>query len=507
MSFELKKERVRTGCKLKETSFEQKVDMDITLPDYCADIKKILRCTVEPGVHTVSLSGERVSAKGTGTVRVVYLAEGDKIDVYEKNCDLSSFASLKDISPEAAVTALSAVDFVNCRAVSQRKISVNASVSTIFTCYGAREEIYALEDENGIIQVKKKKAVCENNLGFFEKTFDMAETVALNSEHPPVEKILYCSSHITNVSHKLSQGKLLLKGDAVTKICYLTEKGIHMFSHSMPVSQIIDLRQAPDTALCKIKLRVCQRLCSVKADSSGSNRLVDIALRVSAFIEAYEKKELEVITDCYCTDYEIKESFEKPQLICPVREINETRQIKGELELSSPIKEISFAACPVITKNVKCTEDDVHFDCSALIFIMYTDENGVACCQEKNLDFDFSYSVVKKCTDPFGAFSLEVTGVSVNGFSKDRAELTVDFTVSGNVSCNYERKILRQLTVFDERPVKSGEAALTLYFADKGEKLWDIARAHNSTIELIMQENSLKTQLVGEKAMLMIPCV
>lgn len=510
MSCELKKDCVRTGRKLKETSFEQKIDMDITLPDYCADIKKILKCSVEPGVHTVSRSGERVNAKGTGTVRVVYLAEGDKIDVYEKNCDLSSTASFKDITPETAITAFAAVDFVNCRAVSQRKIAVNASVSTIFYCYVAKEESYAMKNEKDNIQAKTEKISCENNLGFFEKTFDMAETVALNSEHPTVGKIIDCSSRILNVSHKLSQGKLLIKGDAVTDIRYLTDDGkntIHAFSHSMPISQIIDLRQVPDDALCKIRLRVCQRLCSCKADSSGSNRLVDIALRVSAFIEGFEKKELEVITDCYCTAYEIKESFEKPDFLCPIREINEPGQIKGELELSSEAKEICFVSCTGISYDIKCTEDKAKFDCSALMFIMYIDENGVPCCQEKNLDFEFDYAIVKKCGEPFGSFSIESAGVTLNSFSKDKAELTLDFNISGNVYGNYDGKILRSLTVFDDKPLKNGEAALTLYFADKGEQLWNIAREHNSSVELIMKENGIKGQTVAEKSMLLIPCV
>ena len=510
MSLELKKEYIRTGRKLKETSCEQKLDMEISLPDYCADIKKILRCTVTPGVHTVSLSGERASAKGTGTVRVIYLAEGDKIDVYEKSCELSSAAVLKDISPDMTVTAEAVADFVNCRALSQRKININSGISTIYSCFGAVQEQYAVKDEKNIIQVKNEKISCENSLGFFEKTFDLSETVALNSEHPAVGKIVSCSSRVINESHKLSQGKLLIKGDAVTDICYLTEGGkneLHCFSHSMPISQIVDLRQVPDSALCRIRLKVSQQLCSVKTDSSGSNRLVDISLRVSAFIVAYEKTEREVITDCYCTQYEAEEVFEKPLLICPVREINEARQIKGEIELSSPAKEISFVRCTEITKNIKCDENGAYFDCSALVFIMYIDENGVPCCQEKNLNFDFSYSLVKKCSNPVAAFWVECTDISAVRTVGDKAEITLDFNVSGNVYGNYDGRILKSLTAFEDKPKQNGSAALTVYFADKGEMLWDIARDHNSTVELIMKENALKGQTVTENIMLMIPCV
>jgi len=509
MSSELKKDGIKTGKKLKEVSHEQRIDMDITLPDYCADIKKILRCTLMPGVHTVSLSGERASAKGTGTVRVIYLAEGDKTDAFEKNVDLSSSVQLKELSPEAVVTACCAVDFVNCRAVSQRKISISASVSTIFSLFGWDEDFYALSDGKGSIQVKKEKLMFENHLGFFEKIFDLAETVSLAGEHPPVGKIISCSCRILNPSHKLSSGKLLVKGDAVTDICYIPEKSentFHTLSHSMPISQIIDLRDVPDAADCNVRLRTCQLLCSVKADSSGSNRLVDVNLRVSAFVHATEKKECEVITDCYCTQFETKESFDLPGFLCPVREISEARQAKGEAELSSPVREICFAKCLEISKNVRYTEDKVQFDCSALVLIMYIDDKGVPCLAEKNLDFDFSYSIVKKCTEPFGSFDVEPVSFSGAVSAVDKVELMLDYFVSGKAYCSCERKILKELSVFEDKPKKSDDAALTLYFTDKGESLWDIARSHNTTVSLIMEENGLKSDSVKENVMLMIPC-
>ena len=509
MSCELKKEGIKTGKKLKEASAEQRIDLDITLPDYCADIKKILRCSIMTGVHSVSVSGERVSTKGTGIVRVIYLAEGDKTDVFEKSVDLSSAVQLRELSPDTVVTAHSVVDFVNCRAVSQRKISISASVSTIFSLYGSGEDFFAVADEDCDIQSRREKTVCENHLGFFEKTFDLAETVSLAGEHPPVGKIISCAGHVVNPAYKLSGGKLLVKGDAVTDICYIPEKSentFHTLSHTMPISQIIDLRDVPDTAGCAVSLRVCQQLCTPKADSSGSNRLVDVALRVSAFVHAFEKKECEVITDCYCTGWETEESFDFSDMLCPVREISEIRQAKGEVELSSPVREICFVKCLEITKNIKYTEDKVQLDCSALVLVMYIDDKGAPCLAEKNLDFDFSYSIVKKCTEPFGSFEIEPVGLNAVMSAGDKLELTFDYSLSGRVYCKNDKKILKSLTVFKDKPKKSDGAALTVYFTDKGESLWDIARSHNTTVKLIMEENGLESESVKENTMLMIPC-
>lgn len=45
-------------------SVRQNIDMGLNLPDYCTDIKRILKCCVEPGISNVSLKGEKLSATG-----------------------------------------------------------------------------------------------------------------------------------------------------------------------------------------------------------------------------------------------------------------------------------------------------------------------------------------------------------------------------------------------------------------------------------------------------------
>ena len=507
MSHELKKESVKIGKKLNEVSAEQKLDIDIALPDYCTDIKKILRCTVEPGLHTVSVSGERVNAKGTATVRVVYLGEGDKADSFEKNIDLSCSAQLKEVSPDTVVSGVSVVDFVNCRASSQRKISVSASVTTIFSCFGVSDEYYAVKDESDNIQVKKEKLMCEEQWGYFEKTFDMAETVAINSEHPSVGKLICSSCRCVNESHKLSSGKLLIKGDVITDFCYLTENPAekpYTFSHSMPISQIVDLKGVPDGASCNCNLRVSQKLYTVKSDSSGSNRLIDIALRITAFTEVYEKKECEVITDCYCTEYETEESYELPLLACPLKKVNEVLHAESKVSLPVTVKEICFAECTDITKSIKYVKDEAKADCSALVFIMYLDENGARGCCEKILDFSFSYKFANGCAEPYGDFIIDTVSLNAVLSGEDKAQLSLDYKVTGRVYCGFEKKILKALTLGESKSEAEKAPAITLYFAKKGEQLWNIAREHNTTVDIIMEENSLKEEILGEKTMLFI---
>ena len=344
----------------------------------------------------------------------------------------------------------------------------------------------------------------------FDKTFDMSETVVFNNELPAVEKIISCDSLCVLESKKYSSGKLLVKGEVVTDICYLPEKEknkLHRFNHRMPISQIVDVGECKDDTSFDVSLDTKQLLCNLKADSSGSNRLVELSLRVSAFITATNRKETEVITDCYCTECEIETVFSEPEFDCVVREINETLEHKGEIEFSSSVKEILFVKCLGISENTSCNEDKATADCSALLGVIYLDENGVPSYCEKNLDFDFSYAVVKKCTGPMCDFEIDVLSVSSSLSGNDKAEITLDYSVKGKITCRHTSKILRELTMLRDRPLKDKGVALTVYFPGKNEKLWDIARNHNTTVELIMRENGMKNETDIKEGMLLIPCV
>ena len=61
------------------------------------------------------------------------------------------------------------------------------------------------------------------------------------------------------------------------------------------------------------------------------------------------------------------------------------------------------------------------------------------------------------------------------------------------------------MNVFEDKPIPPENFALTLYFANKGEKLWDIAKSHNTRLGLLLSENPEENQVLEAPKMLLIP--
>ncbi|MGN0448313.1 MAG: SPOCS domain-containing protein [Acutalibacteraceae bacterium] len=510
MKTKIETEAIKTGEKKITASAEQSIEMEINLPDYCADVKKILKCSLDAGVSSVSLSGERANMKGTATLRVVYLSEKDTVDVCEKTAEINISAQIKNTPEGGVILGKAKTDYVNCRAVSPRRITVNASVGGVFTYRYLYEDSFCVPPEDKEIQVKTEKLSGEECLGFYTKTFDMGETFLLNEEHPTIGKII-CSDASAKVdSIKLSSGKLLIKGEVCILVFYKTENGensFHHVKHTMPINQIVDVRDLPDEAICEVRLKIGELLMNVKADSSSAQRLIEFSLRVNAFIKATEKKQWQVIRDCYCTSHETVCNYEKPEFLLSVREIKENKQLKQTATLPERAKEILFVKNCEESLNISFSDEKATFNLNTLYGIYYLNENSVFSYCEKNIDHSFSYAALTECENPQADFSLTPLWVAFNLKGEDLAEISCEYLLEGKIQSSCDKNILKDLEIKLDSPKAKDDAALTVYFTDEGESLWDIARLHNTTVELICEENSLTDEKIEKGKMLLIPCV
>ena len=51
------------------------------------------------------------------------------------------------------------------------------------------------------------------------------------------------------------------------------------------------------------------------------------------------------------------------------------------------------------------------------------------------------------------------------------------------------------------------DASLIIYYAERDEDIWDIAKRYNTSLAAVMSENSLEGGRLCEKRMLLIPVV
>ena len=86
-----------------------------------------------------------------------------------------------------------------------------------------------------------------------------------------------------------------------------------------------------------------------------------------------------------------------------------------------------------------------------------------------------------------------------------QTEISAEIFIEGTVYVISEVNALVSFDAFEDRPRRKDPAAVILYYAEKGENIWDIAKRYGTGCTKIAEENELSGETLAERMMLIIP--
>lgn len=509
MNFELKKQELSSLKCVPSTPAEQSIDLELNLPDYCSDIKRILKCNVFTSVNSLRRTGNSVTANGEIVLRLVYVGADERLDCFEHKLELSKGCEFPQLEESASVLCDCAAEYINCRAASQRRICVNGNVSVIFKAYSFEKTQLVSQIEGSGAQTLCEKSDVTTVTAAGEKCFDMSETVSLSQDMPPIGKIIRSDSFVTMESVKAVSGKLLVKGELVVEIAYCadTERGsVCCLRHSMPLSQIIELPEVTEETDCFVSLSVRALSLQPRSDSSGTNRLLEVAAKLCAFVKGTREISVSAVADCYSTSCALKGEYSFASFERKIYNFKADETLQKTVELSGQgISEVLDLRSIKNTSGISFSGDKLELHLSVLVGVIFTDGDGNIQYVEKNLDFTLDGRLPQRAEKVLCEPFVTVKGLKSAVVGNEKLQLTVDVCADFDVYSSSQKRVCGAVKE-DENAEKKDGSALIIYFAKKGERLWDVAKRYSSTPEAISRENDLAGEKLVEDKMLMIPC-
>lgn len=310
MDFKPTYETVRIDEIIYEGSCEQAIDTDIVLPDYCSDIGKILKCSVEPHILSRNIVGDSLNVETQSVIRVIYADDSGKgIHCFENEVILSSALNIKDISDSDFAELSVKTDYVNCRAVSQRKLDIHGALSV--SAVVSREKEYDLitEVEGCGVMLKKCSISAGCIAGKAQQQFSVSETLELGDAKPPMSSILSSDSSVLCSECKAIANKLIVKGEIIVKILYqndIEEDKTETMEFNVPFNQFIDVEGLDDSCETDVRLDIASLKLTPRTDVDGEYKLVGMDMRVNCDVKAYENRDICIISDAYSTQFELE---------------------------------------------------------------------------------------------------------------------------------------------------------------------------------------------------------
>lgn len=491
-----------------ETTAEQSLDADISLPDYCPEIQRILKCTVVPDVTSVQNNGGRITADVNTVVRLLYVGDNGKIAGYEQSYPIQKFIESSKVTSDCAVNATVNTDYVNCRAVNPRRVDIRAMMTFVFKALKRRDEEILCSANGAGVQTMTDNLALASLSGVCERAFSIGEVVEIGADKLPVSNIINVTSCVNATEIKLINNKALVKGSCSVKIYYIGEESgsVECVEHSMPVSQIVEMEGITEKSNTSIRLSVTSCEAVPKADSSGDMRLIDLNARLSAFMVAFDEIPMSLISDAYSIEYDTKNTAKSIELMKYNDSFNTSFTNKVVLESIGVSVDCVLAVwCSDIKCNFTAKEDKCSIGGTYQATVLYRDSDGQAGTVQKPVDFEYSLKLNEKAERILPYVSVQISGCSCSVTGDSRLELKTEIILSGIVLSSLIKKYISSIEISEENKKSEKACALTIYFCEKGETLWNIARRYNTTVDAIMQENELNSETVAESGMMLIP--
>lgn len=509
MEFNFKKTPLKIISKALDTVSEQPVDMDFILPDYCPDIEKILRCKMSPKIYNRNISGGQLQVDGTTVVTVLYVTSQNKIRACEQNLPFSGTFQVSDSPENSVIETWAKPEYVNCRALSPRRLAVHGAFSLYgkVLCKSETELCSPNETEN--LECKTKNIKAATVTALCQDIFSAGDEISISNK-PPIEVIIDSNVKANITDYRIIPDKLMVNGELNVKLLYLSdvEKGeLQQIDYIIPFSQVVDCTGLTEDLTVSPELNLLSYDVRLKSDLLAETPVADVDAKLSITVFGYNSMEVPIITDAYSTEFVTDINSEIISTTSDIEIIKDTFMQKEEISLEgtniSSIIDLSNEYC---TLSPIISEDGLILNSKLNICILGNDSENNPVYLERTIEFPKPLNFEK----PFNnveKFNSSIVSISYRIGDNNNLELRIEVRYSLTLTNIEKNSAIVKAFADEDNKIQKDNCALTLYFAEKGESLWDIAKEYNTKQQSIYDENSLEQDILDSAKMLLIPTV
>lgn len=512
MDFKVNREIISSDEIINDSVQEQYVELDCILPDYYPDIFKILKCIVCPSILSKNITGDKVSYELFVKINIMYCAENSSVvRCVEQKMTFTKTADLGVSCDNPMVTLTPSVDYVNCRAVNQRRLDIRGAVSTKIKarCERKKEAVCGAYGMN--VQLKKEKMTYAGKRICKQKSITVTDDIDIGYSKPAISGIIRSSAVNISADKKIIANKIIVKGEAKVNLLYCCEEGtgFETMEFTLPYSQIIDAEGVDESCECIVDAEITRCEVMAKENSDNEMKIIEAELCVLLTCTAVCAQNAELVTDAYSTTYGCECKTSDTAIETMPKRYTETILEKIPVSVGEcKINCVCDAWSKVKNTTVICDDE------AGTVKITGTVTASVIALGEENRPALFEneqvFEHMMTCSDTGGKIRAEgcaeaiSTAFSINDTGNIEVKSEIRICLTTCSVCSHG--VITDIEIDEENTKKTEDFALKMYFAEENESLWDIAKKYSTSIDAIVEENENCEDTDGRRTLL-IPIV
>ncbi len=493
---------------LKESA-EQAIDVEFTLPDYCPDISKIFKCQATPRVTSKSVSNNSVTIDGTVSILLLYSDKEGSLCSYEYQYPFSKSIEAKGDITGAALACFVKNEYLNCRAVTGRKIDIHGAVGICVNLFKRNADEIVCDLDEPTLELRRGIIPATVPIGYAEKYLTVEEEISLSQNNSASIKNILRTSAVPVVKEtKVINDKAVVKGEIKVCILFCSEgaKTPQMLKTTLPFSQIVDVAGVTDTCNCDTKAQIASLEVKPRVSSSGESKSFSFAATLLLCCECYCGNDIAVITDAFSRKFSAEIKRKKVNFKNIAKNVCETFNCKKTLTFDDEISSIIDLSCTVSSAITRFKENCMTISGAITAAFIFCNHKGDVIYCEKPIDFE--YKIPHNLLEENLSCDPQITLNSCNFtiISDNTVELMIELNINAAIYENTSTELISDIEVDENNLIsKRRKGAMTVYFPSQNECVWDIARIYLASVDEIMRINDLEGQTVKQRRMILIP--
>lgn len=480
------------------------IEQDVLVPDVKPDVIKVIKVEAIPFVRNSEIVSDGViRVTGETTYYILYKSEEEKVRsitiTYPFNQNITNEYAKKGMSVRVTSSAKNIIYSVP----NERKIMIKLELLFAYELSEIKDINMIKKVEGEDIETKTEINKFTNITGVSTEVIDIKEDIVVKDTLPQIGEILTVSANISNEDYKTSYNKILVKGDLLIKIVYLSEddvKDIYNYSFSVPFTGMVEFENISDDSLFDVKYDLRNLEIIKSADSSN---LLNISAEIGVNAVMYDEQEIEYVTDMYSTKSNLK--FDTTKLAVLMNQetikndiiINET---VGDLKGNYKIQDTNLNTESLITR---VDTGNLYVDGVLKLDVML--ENlDTKMIENKTYDINVNSKVaLNRDIDP-DTVNIKI-GIKKEDIRISNEKIDASIILDVIVHLNNIENILMINDIEEEGLLDDEFYSMYMYIVKKGDTLWDIAKKYKTTVAKIANINNIENENlinIGQKLLI-----
>lgn len=478
---------------------------EFKLTEYMQGIKRIVKSEAQVRILEKLITDNSVLVGGETVYNVLYISEGNgllKSVSFKEPFDVRFDRDMPfDDSAEYHITVKTSAVNVSAKNSGQRIISVKSRFTLYCEVLRVSPSDFCTTQDHAIgcdIETLKKD-ISMSHTEFCEGVrYDISEEIKLDEGAPEIAEIIEHKASICIKNLEIGDGTLKIRGKVMLDMLYESGESDSVeyvsINKHLPFETEVDMPSVDSSHKVLVNAHIESDSVSASTDNYGEQKVVEFSAYVVFDIMAVQNRDCRVVIDMYSVKECIVPVREKKRVYSVINSYSTETVYNDMIRVDlRGITDIVYCDVDLSFSNPEAAEGGVYLPAKGYLYILGVKGNGEVEAQSAVLNLRIplkniqSVDVASKCK--------WISNTYIDSYEYDLlgGELSLKIETDGRAISLLEESldVLTGYETSDTCGNHTLSSGFSLYYPQKGESVWSVAKAHGVSYERLKKENSI----------------